>query len=91
MADPLTVTSHDLSCQGAGIIVDRQLVPGETIEVTFIMPDNAEELHARGTVVWVQNLGLTRYRAGILLPDADIKPIPIVLRSIKVRTSRYSG
>ena len=91
MGNALTTTSHDISSKGAGLVVDKQLVPGETIDITFIMPDDGERIQTRGTVVWVSSLGLNRYRAGVAFADSDLRPIPMVMRSIKVRTSRYYG
>ena len=89
LADERTITSHDIGAKGAGVIVNQQLTPGEAIDISFIMPDNAELVSARGTVVWVQGTGPNRYRAGVSFPSADIQPIPIVLRSIKSRAKRY--
>ncbi|MFA5099344.1 MAG: PilZ domain-containing protein [Candidatus Omnitrophota bacterium] len=89
MGNSLITASHDISAQGAGLIVDRQLTAGETLEITFIMPDNGEQIHSKGRVVWVDVLGPNRYRAGVVLTEPDLRPIPMVMRSIKVRTGRY--
>jgi Tfp pilus assembly protein PilZ len=90
MGNALTITAHDISAKGAGFIVDQKLTPGEMIELYFIMPDNAEQISASGKVVWVGPLGPERYRVGVVFSDHDLRPIPMVLRSIKMRTSRYS-
>jgi hypothetical protein len=92
MSSTLPATSHDISSKGAGLIFDTQLSPGETVEVTFIMPDDGEKIHVRGTVKWVASLGPNRFRAGLAFADSDqLRPIPIVMRSLKVRTRRYNG
>jgi len=91
MGNALTMTTHDICNKGAGFIVDKQLAAGDTIEASFIMPDDGEHINARGTVVWVKSLGPDRYRIGVAFADSDLRPIPMVMRSIKVRTSRYYG
>ena len=88
--DELTVNSHDISSDGVGIIVDRPLMLGEIVDITFIMPDNSQHVETRGMVVWIGPLEQERYRAGVALTDQELRPIPMVLRSIKLRTNRYS-
>ena len=88
--DELTVNSHDISSDGVGIIVDRPLMCGEILDITFIMPDNAEQVETRGMVIWVGSPEQQRYRAGVAITDQELRPIPMVLRSIKLRTNRYS-
>lgn len=90
MGNTVMTTSHDLSSKGVGLVVDRPLTPGETIESVFVMPDNGEQIHAQGKVVWVTAIGPNRYRAGVVFANADLRPIPIVMRSIKARSSRYN-
>jgi len=85
----LTILSHDISIKGAGLIVDKKLTPGDTIKIFFIMSDDAQRIPVSGKVVWVDSLGFERYRVGVVFSDHDLRPIPMVLRSIKVRTSRY--
>ncbi|MFA6383893.1 MAG: PilZ domain-containing protein [Candidatus Omnitrophota bacterium] len=91
VGDPLTVTSRDIGGRGAGLIVDRLLSPGETIDITLIMPDNGEKIRSKGTVAWAAATGPNRYRAGVALDCSDLRPISIVMRSIRARTSRYNG
>jgi hypothetical protein len=88
--EELIINSHDISSNGVGIIVDRPLILGEIIDITFIMPDNAEQVETRGMVIWMGSKEQERFRAGVAITDQELRPIPMVLRSIKVRTNRYS-
>lgn len=88
--EEIAISSHDISAKGVGLIVDRPLMLGEIVDITFVMPDNAEQIETRGMVVWVQPLGPGQSRAGVEITDRELRPIPMVLRSINVRKSRYS-
>lgn len=91
LGEEITCSSHDISAKGFGINLDRPLMLGEIVDVTFIMPDNAEQIETRGMVIWVQPVEGKRYRAGVAITDQELRPIPMVLRSINVRKNRYSG
>lgn len=88
--EEMATTSRDISAKGVGLIVDRPLMLGEIVDITLVMPDNSEQFETRGMVIWVQVQEQKYYRAGIEITDRELRPIPMVLRSIIVRTSRYS-
>jgi hypothetical protein len=88
--DETFVTSHDISANGVGLLVDRPLMLGEIVDLTFVMPDNEDQVETRGMILWVCALEQNRYRAGVEITEQKLRPIPMVLRSIKVRISRYN-
>lgn len=89
IGDPSAANSHDISTRGIGLVSGEQLHVGDIIDVSFIIPDKGEQVSAKGTVVWASAIGPNRYRIGVAVSDRDLNPISMVLRSIRVRTSRY--
>ena len=94
--DSLPANSRDISSKGVGFVSGEQFHPGDIVEVSFIIPDSGEQVTAKGVVVWVAAIGpdqcaigSNRYRIGLALSGQDLNPISMVLRSIRVRTSRY--
>jgi hypothetical protein len=94
--DPLPANSRDISSKGIGLVFGEQLHPGDIVEVSFIIPDSGEQVTAKGTVVWACAIGPdkcavgpNRYRIGLALTGHELNPVSLVLRSIRVRTSRY--
>ncbi len=79
----------DISASGIGVMLDRQIALNEELEICLKMADNGEEIVVRGKTQWLQVVGQDKFRAGIALVNSALKPIPIVLRSIKSH-SRYS-
>jgi len=82
--------TRDICEQGVGILLNERLPLDALVEVCLEMPDNQEKIQVRGKVVWVTELGENKFRAGIRLDKFDLKPIPLVLRMIRVQLkSRY--
>jgi hypothetical protein len=82
--DPLTqmeerFKTHDISAQGLGLIWTKQLAVGTVIEMRLKMPDSDEEIYIKGKVVWCG----TDTRIGVRINRKQLKPIPIVLRSLE--------
>ena len=82
------VNTFDLSSKGMGLETKEQLSPGVTVDVQLCMPDNGERIITTGKVIWNNCLSPARYRVGVALDAPELKPIPLILRSIQVR-SRY--
>jgi len=81
--------SRDISAKGIGMVSDKDLPVGTNLDIWLHMPDNDEEIHTKGTVAWSVNTGPGQFRLGINLEKEDLKPIPIVLRTIHMRTRYY--
>lgn len=82
--------TRDICEQGIGIVSNEKLVIDTPMDICLEMPDNQEKIHVNGKVVWVSMIGQNQYRAGICLDKFELKPIPLVLRMIKVQLkSRY--
>lgn len=77
--------TKDISAQGIGIVTDEELAPKTLLDIWITMPDNGEQIHAKGEVVWVRKAGANNYHIGTNLKDSRLKPIPIVLRTVKTR------
>jgi Tfp pilus assembly protein PilZ len=82
--------TRDICEQGVGILLNERLPVDARVEVCLEIPDNQEKILVFGRVVWVTELGENQFRAGICLDKFDLKPIPLVLRMIKIQLkSRY--
>jgi len=81
--DKARAYTHDISVQGLGLALNRELPNGSEVEVVLYMSDNGEEINKKGTVIWSRKSNGNGYRAGIQLSGDDtLKPIPLVLRTI---------
>ena len=84
--------THDISKQGIGILCEKELPQGASLEVYIKMIDNGEIISAKGTVVWSIAANENKFRIGIRLEDKQIEPIPLALRTIRSQANvRFSG
>jgi len=81
--------THDISSNGIGLSGNRSFPAGTSLDIWLHMPDNGEQIHTKGKVVWSSMIGPDRFRSGIELANADLKPIPLVLRTIRMRAKYY--
>jgi len=50
--------------------------------IAKVVADNGEEILRKGKVVWSRMVNSIKYRIGIKLEEPNLKPIPIILRTI---------
>jgi len=83
--------TKDISAQGMGLFMTRELSVGTPLDICLYMPDNGGQIQIRGTVVWSRLVEPCNYRIGIKLEKDELKPIPIVLRTItqQIKTRYY--
>jgi hypothetical protein len=82
--------TRDICEQGVGIVLNERLPLDSLVEACLEMPDNKEQIYVHGKVVWITKLDEKQFRAGICLDKFDLRPIPLILRMIKVQLkSRY--
>ena len=77
--------THDISAGGVGIITEEELPAGTSLGIYLRMVDDGGEIYRRGKVIWSSPLDVNKYRVGIQLEEPNLKPIPIVLRTIKAQ------
>ena len=77
--------THDISIKGVGIVTSEQFELGSCVNMFLTMPDNGEEIQATGKVIWEDRNGkdTSKFRLGIFLEEANLKPIPLVLRTMQ--------
>lgn len=75
--------TQDISARGIGLIADEELAPHTPLEMWLKMPDNDEQIHIKGDVVWSRMIGPDRYRVGVYIKETPLKPIPIILRILQ--------
>ena len=80
--------THDISIKGIGVLTSERFSEGSPLDLLLSMPDNGEEIQAKGKVVWQDQNGTgpNMYRVGIFLEEAGLKPIPLVLRTMQARS-----
>lgn len=86
------VNSHtfDISSDGLGLVLDREIPLNELIDFNLRMQDTGEAIRVRGKAVWMTVAGPNAFRAGIRFEEDRLKPIPLVLRTIRLRSHYYS-
>ena len=75
----------DISAQGLGLITTEELPVNMPLNICLSIPDNGEEIPLDAEVVWSRGEGIGCYRSGLRLKDTQLKPIPLVLRTINSR------
>jgi hypothetical protein len=85
------INSHtfDISANGMGLVMDGELPLGQILDIDLWMPDTGETIHVHGKAIWMTVAGPGRYRVGIQIEDDHLKPIPLVLRTIRLRSHYY--
>ena len=77
--------TRDISAGGLCIVTERQLPSGIYMDVYLQMLDTGEQVQRRGHVIWTTIAEGSKFRAGIRLEDLHLKPVDIVLRTIKAQ------
>lgn len=77
--------THDISAEGVGIIANEYLPVGTYLDIRLRMLDDGTEIERKGRIVWSNCLEANKYRVGVKLEGKSLKPIPIVLRTIKTQ------
>jgi hypothetical protein len=87
-ASEISASTRDISSKGIGCVSDTGLSQGTQLDIWLYLPDG-EAIHTEGVIVWVCCRNC-RYQMGIELRQAQLNPIPIVLRAIKKGTRQYN-
>ncbi len=77
--------THDISGQGVGLVTAEELPVNSPLDICLKIPDNGEEIQLQTEVVWSRQLEDSKYRCGLKIKGVQIKPIPLVLRTIYSR------
>ncbi|MGE5308795.1 MAG: PilZ domain-containing protein [Deltaproteobacteria bacterium] len=85
----IKATTRDISSKGIGCVSDIGLPTGSNLDIWLYLPDG-EAIHTEGKVAWITRDGISKYRMGICLTRDDLKPIPIVLKTIHLKSRYYS-
>jgi hypothetical protein len=87
-AGEIAATTKDLSAKGLGCVSDKGLPVGSFLDIWLYLPDG-EPIHTEGKIVWIGREG-SRFRMGIDLFREELRPIPIVLRILRMKSRAYS-
>lgn len=76
--------THDISVGGICLVGNVCFPRGSCVDVILEMRDTEERIYNKGKIVWYQEIEGANIYLGIKL-DGCLKPIPLVLRSIKIQ------
>jgi len=79
------IATSDISAEGLGLITTEELPLNTPLNIHLVMPDNGEEIALDAEALWSKCNGTGNYRCGLKLKNTQIKPIPLVLRTINSR------
>lgn len=74
--------TYDISGSGVGLITAEELPVKTPLSICLKIPDNGEEIVLETEVIWSKQIEPSGYRSGLKLKYTQIKPIPLVLRTI---------
>ena len=77
--------TFNISANGIGLVTDDEVAKGTSLDLWINMPDNGEQIPAKGEVVWSDRTDNNSYLVGVALKNSSFKPIPIVLRAIQAK------
>lgn len=83
----LTANSYDISAGGVCIVTFKEIPVGAIVDIYIHVPDNGGRIFRKGKVIWSASFENGNDRVGIKLEAPPLKPIPLILRSIKVRNN----
>lgn len=75
--------TQDISVCGIGFIAKGELTVDAFLDLWLNMPDNGQQIHIKGEVVWSRRIEHNNYRVGVDLKDSTLEVISIVLRIIQ--------
>jgi hypothetical protein len=79
------IATSDISAEGLGLITAEELPLNTPLNICLVMPDNGEEIALDAEALWSKRNGSGSYRCGLRLKNTQLKPIPLVLRTINSR------
>jgi hypothetical protein len=83
-----SASTTDISAKGIGCVADTAVPLGTRLDIRLYLPDG-DVVRTEGSVVWIGREG-SRYRMGVDLIREELKAIPIVLRTLQMRTRHYA-
>ena len=77
----------DISANGIGMVTNKELPIETNVDVWVDVPQNSEPLHARGEVVWSQEVEPNKYKVGVLLDTIKLMEMSRLLRAMNYSCS----
>jgi hypothetical protein len=81
--------TNNISAEGLSFETEKELVIGTCLDICLRMIDNNEEIYRKGKVIWSKMLDVFKYRIGIKIEKPQIKPIPLVLRTVSAQRKPF--
>ncbi len=82
---PNPTKTFDISINGLCLFANRSLPAGSELDIDIELLDNGEHIQVTGRCMWSKMIEIGKYRIGIFLEKTQLKPIPLVLRTVKAQ------
>lgn len=76
---------RNIGVEGVGLLMEAKLNPGFTLEMWIIIPNSDQFFHARGDIVWSEQVEDSKYNIGIKLREKNSPDALRVLRASKMQ------
>lgn len=81
--------TDDISAKGLCLLTNEELPVDTPLDIWLQMPDNGEQIYIKGRVIWSMMVRQDKYKVGVNLENAELNPILIALKTIKVRVRQH--
>lgn len=81
--------THNISSEGLSFETEKELIIGTCLDICLRMIDNNEEIYRKGKVIWSKITDSLKYMVGIKIENPQIKPTPLVLRTISAQRKSF--
>jgi len=82
--EKIRLYTHDISAEGLGVISDKQLFIGATLNAELYVPNGNKELPVQARVLWCRMFG-KNFRVGLVMEQVGLMEISAVLQSLHAR------
>lgn len=77
--------TKDICAEGLGLVTNEQLAADTVLDIWLQVPDDNEQIHTKGKVVWSKTLEPKHSRAGVSLENTVLNPVSLVLKTIQAQ------
>lgn len=75
--------TKDICAEGLGLVTNEQLAADTVLDIWLQIPDDNEQIHTKGKVVWSKTLEPKHSRAGVSLENTVLNPVSLALKTIQ--------
>ena len=69
---PVNAKCADISAGGIGLVTEKQIPIGKTVNLSLQLPDTRQSYNVRAKAVWEQEIGKGLWRMGLSFHDIEL-------------------